>query len=140
MLIRVRLLKKWGEYGMGSVVDLGESKARTLIAAGVAIAANSNEQLVHVRTGNDVIRLKLLKKWGEYAEGTVIDFGERKGRPLIEKKIAVEVSKREKKIVIKPEKKKKPKAETAMVEPIAETAEVTPKITTRRGRPRNKKE
>jgi len=48
MLIRVRLLKKWGEYGMGSVVDLGESKARTLIAAGVAIEASANEQLVHV--------------------------------------------------------------------------------------------
>ena len=29
------------------------------------------------------IKLKLMKKWGEYAVGDTVDFDERKGRPLI---------------------------------------------------------
>lgn len=121
-------------------MDFGESKARSLIVKGIAVEANNNDKLIQINTGNNLIRLKLLKKWGEYDAGSVLDFGESKGAPLIAKGIAERVSRTEKKKEVKVEKKKKPKAETAMMEPIAETAEVTPEIKNRRGRPKNKKE
>lgn len=108
MLLRLRLRKKWGEYAAGSVVDFGEGKGRPLIANGTAELADENEKLVKVKSSpeTDLIRLRLLKKYGNYEAGSVVDFGERKGRPLVESGMAVEVSKKEKKIVVKPKKKK----------------------------------
>jgi len=132
-MLRLKLLSKWGEYGKGSIVDFGESKGCPLIANGTAAEVDKNEKLVTIQTNSKAfIRLKLLKSWGNYGEGSVVDFGESKGRPLIANGTAVEVSKKEKIIKIKGNRKKRkkpPKVETATAEPVAETAEVTPQKT-----------
>jgi len=47
-----------------------------------------------------MLRLKLLHKWGEYGEGSVVDFGEGKGRPLIANGTAIMTD--EKLVTIKP--------------------------------------
>ena len=139
-MLRLKLLKKWGPFGAGSVVDFGEEKGRPLIANGIAEEVGKNEKILKIRDGNSLIRLKLLKQWGPYGAGSIVDFGESKGRPLITNGTAEEVSRRERKVEVKISKKKKPELEVAMVNPAAETAEVTPEIKTRRGRPKNKKE
>ena len=82
----------------------------------------------------NVIYLKLLKAWGEYQAGDTVRFGESKGRPLIAKGVGVEVKapKEEKppekaELKVEPAPEKKPEVETATAEPVAETADVTPR-------------
>jgi len=128
MSIRLKLLKNWGGYKKGSVIDFGESKGRPLIANDTATEVGKKVKIIHIKidsSGGDLIRVKLIKKWGGFGEGSILDLGESKGRTLIEYGMAIEVSKKEKKVV-KNFKKKKPKVEIAMIEPEAETAEVTP--------------
>lgn len=124
MSLRLKLLQKWGEYGAGSVLEFGESKGLPLIAKG--LAERTDEPLKTIGADNSKkIRLKLLKQWGEYGAGSVIDFGESKGLPLIAKGIAEKTNEALNKTQ-RSKKKQRPQAETAMMEPAAETAEVTP--------------
>jgi hypothetical protein len=128
-MIRLRLLRKWGEYGAGSVADFGESKGKPLIAAGVAEKVSSKEKIRVIKDRGETIRLKLLKTWGPYGIGSIVDFGESKGRPLIESGVAVQVAKKEKKVTVNPSKKKAG-VETATAKPDAETADNPPDIPT----------
>lgn len=126
MLIRLKLLKNWGGYKKDSVMDFGESKGRPLIANDTAIEVSKKERIRKIdNLGGSLIRVKLIKTWGGFSEGSVLDLGESKGRTLIEYGMAKEVSRKMKKVEIKL-KKKKPKVEVAMIEPKAETTEITP--------------
>ena len=126
MLIRVKLLKNWGGYKKGSVMDLGESKGRPLIANDTAIEVSNKEKIIKINNlGDGLIRVKLTKTWGGFCVGSVMDLGESKGRTLIDSGMAEEVGK-QMKIDKKSPKKKNPKVEVAMIEPKAETAVVTP--------------
>jgi hypothetical protein len=119
-MIRLRLLRKWGEYGAGSVADFGESKGKPLIAAGVAEKVSSKEKIRVIKDRGETIT---------YGIGSIVDFGESKGRPLIESGVAVQVAKKEKKVTVNPSKKKAG-VETATAKPDAETADNPPDIPT----------
>jgi len=128
MLIRLKLLKNWGGYQKGSVMDFGESKGRPLIANDTAIEVSKNEKITKIADlGGGLVRVKLIKTWGGFCVGSVLDLGESKGRTLIEYGIAIEVGKTMNKVKIMPKKKNPPKVEVAMIEPKAETAVMTPK-------------
>lgn len=128
-MIRCRLIKKWGPFGAGSVIDMGDSKADPLIKAGVMEKVSNKEKINKVLTGTrvELIRVRLLKQWGPFGEGSVIDLGETKGRPLIDNGVAVEVSKKERLNKKGLSKKVKP-VETATAPPPAETADNPPVI------------
>ncbi len=64
------------------------------------------------------IYLKMTKEWGGFQIGQIVRFGENKARGRIAAGEGIEVS--------KPSPAKKPLAETATANPVAETAEVTP--------------
>jgi hypothetical protein len=128
MLIRLKLLKNWGGYKKDSIMDFGEAKGRPLIAKDTAIEVSENEKINKIiDSGGGLVRVKLIKTWGGFCVGSVLDLGESKGRTLIELNMAIEVGKTMNKVKIMPKKKNPPKVEVAMIEPIAETAEVTPK-------------
>jgi hypothetical protein len=128
MLIRLKLLKNWGGYKKDSIMDFGEIKGRPLIAKDTAIEVSENEKINKIiDSGGGLVRVKLIKTWGGFCVGSVLDLGESKGRTLIELNMAIEVGKTMNKVKIMPKKKNPPKVEVAMIEPIAETAEVTPK-------------
>ena len=75
------------------------------------------------------IALKLITKWGGHQPGWESYFDERKGRPLVAKGIAVEISGKPK---TTPQQRKKPKVEAAVKKPDAEKATVTPDIETKK--------
>ena len=66
------------------------------------------------------IYLKMTKEWGGFRIGEVVRFGENKGRGRIKNGEGVEVA--------KPKVREKPKTETAVAIPAAETAENPPDI------------
>lgn len=128
MLIRVKLLRSWGGFKKGSVMELGEAKGRPLILNNTAMEVSNKEKVMKITNlGDNLVRVKLIKTWGGFCVGSVMDLGESKGRTLIEQGMAVDVDKTMNKIKIMPKKKNLPKVEVAMIEPEAETAEVTPK-------------
>ncbi len=141
MLIRLKLLKNWGGYKKGSVMDFGESKGRPLIANDTAIEVSKKEKVTKITDLRDgLVRVKLIKKWGGFGIGSVLDLGESKGRTLIEFSIAEEVGKTMSKVKIMPKKKNPPKVEVAMIEPEAETAVVTPEKKPKKRKKQRKKQ
>lgn len=79
---------------------------------------------------SEYIYVKLIKKWGGFKVGEVVRFGVNKGEGRIAKGEGIKVEKP--KSVEKPKKRGRPKVETATIKPEKETAEVTPKIETKK--------
>ena len=141
MLIRVKLLRCWGGYKKGSVMELGEAKGRPLILNNTAIEVSKNEKINKIADlGDGLVKVKLLKTWGGFCVGSVMDLGESKARTLIERSEAIEVDKKMSKVKIMPKKKNLPKVEVAMIEPEAETAVVTPEKKPKKRKKQRKKQ
>lgn len=102
--IRVKLLRAWGGYITGDKILCDASKGQGIIEnnLGVEVPATNKRgeylpNKIQKRTKSKMlIRLKLLKNWGNFAAGSVLDFGRSKGEPLIDNGTAIKISKREK--------------------------------------------
>jgi len=94
--IRVKLTRPWGEFSTGDKILCGAPKGRRLIENGIGIeipARNKKGELLpnkirKKKPGGDMIRIKLLKRWGGFLQGSVFDCGESKALGLIDSKIA----------------------------------------------------
>ncbi len=138
-LIRLKLLKKWGRFSPGDEYDFGHAKAVPLIKKGVAVEIEAKGPLKPWVKGKpkpmELVRLKLLKKWGRFKPGDEYDFGYTKAQSLIESGTAIDI-KAKPKPEVKPEPKPEP-TEKAEDQEVCEKATVDPVWTPRRrGRPR----
>lgn len=122
--VQLRLLRPWGGFRAGEEVIFDPRKGIPLIEKGIGIEVLrtlKENPVIRKNSSNERIRLKLLKPWGGYDAGSIMDFGESKGWTLIDNGTAIEVSKKKKKLTVKAGKKK-PKVENKIAEPVAETA------------------
>lgn len=113
-LVRIKLVKEWGGFFIGDVINAGESKAWNLIDQKIAELTDLPLTVQKKDRPGSTIRLRLLKDWGKYSAGSVVDFGATKARPLIGQGVAIEVSKGEEIVKIE----RYAKAEITVKEPV----------------------